>query len=61
MVSKIVIKTAKTKLTKLQNLSLGDWKENQNQLLHHRQNQGENEISKSKLICWLSYKKTDFL
>ena len=35
---------------------LWDWRETENQVLHSRQNQGQNKINKSKLACWLKYK-----
>ena len=47
----------KLNLTKLQKLR--DWRGNQNQVLHPRQNQRENKIKKSKLACLANYKQAE--
>ena len=36
---------------------LGDWEKKQNQIFYPHQNQGENKSNKSKLACWLNFKK----
>ena len=38
---------------------LWDWRENQNQVLRPRQNQGENKVNKSKQTYWSKQKKFD--
>ena len=45
---------AKLKLMKLQKLRAEEWRKKQNQVLHRRQNQGENKIKESKLGYWFT-------